>query len=104
MTPTKHTQRNTKGLSFPIQPNKQLGLAMLIVEDEERNYEPVATVSTIGEAREIAAYNLEMRLQQTEQGEDVLCPFRYKVWAQGGGGTFQIVFAMDDSLRPCEVE
>lgn len=101
MTPTKDIQRNTKGLAFTIQPNTQLGLAMLIVEDEERNYEPVAAVSTIREAREIADYDFEMRLQQTDRGESVLCPFRYKVWAQDGEGTFQVAFAMDDSLQPC---
>ncbi len=89
MTPTNNTQRNTKGLSFPLQPGTQLGLAILIVEDEEGNYEPVATVSTIGEVREIAAYNFETRFQQSERGEDVLCPFRYKVWAQCGNGAFR---------------
>jgi len=104
MTPTKNTQRNTQGFSFPLQPDTQLGLAMLIAEDEDGKYEPVATVSTIGEAQEIAANNFETRLRQSERGENVLYPFHYKVWAQGSNGIFLIAFAMNESLRPCEID
>ena len=71
---------------------KNLGLAMLIAEDEEGHYEPIAPVSSIAEAREIAQSNLRGKMRRLERDEDPgLCPDFYKVWAQGIDGGYRPV-------------
>ncbi len=69
-----------------------LGLAMLIAEDEEGHYEPVAAVASITEAREIAASNMHAKQRRLEAGDDPgLCPYEYKVWASGIDGGYRVV-------------
>lgn len=41
---------------------------MLIVEDEEGNYEPIRTVATINEAKELARIDFRERLQRVDDG------------------------------------
>ena len=73
-----------------------LGLAMLIAEDEEGHYEPNAPVSSIAEAREIAQSNLRAKMRRLERDEDPgLCPYCYKVWAQGIEGGYRPVQEFD---------
>jgi hypothetical protein len=45
---------DNNGFAFPLQPSTDLGLAMLIVESEDGQNEPVAVVGTISEARDVA--------------------------------------------------
>jgi hypothetical protein len=45
----------TTGFAIEIKDSKDLGLAMLIAESEDGQYEPVAVVANVGEAREIAS-------------------------------------------------
>ena len=83
-TATRKPAKTYNGFAIPLQPDTDLGLAMLIAEDEEGHYEPVAVVSTINGAKEIAASNLRGRRRRLEKGGDPgLCPYRYMVWAQG---------------------
>jgi hypothetical protein len=68
-----------------------LGIGMLIAESEEGTYQPVGAVSTIREAREIAASDMRRRMDRLDQGSDPMCPARYLVWAQGDGGEYSTV-------------
>ena len=80
----------TPGFAIAIKPATDLGLAMLIAETEDGHYEPVAVVSSVAEAREIAAGDFARRLKETSIGcEDVTCPARYAIWAQGLGGEYK---------------
>ena len=94
MTTEKHTSNN--GFAIPLENDTDLGLALLIVEDEEGHYEPVANVSTINEAKELAADDLRRRRERLERDEDPgLCPYAYKLWARGTDGEFRVA---------CEIE
>ena len=94
-----HTTKQTKsynGFAIPLAGDSDLGLAMLIAEDEEGHFEPVANVSTINEAKELAADDLRRRRERLERDEDPgLCPYSYKLWARGTDGGFRVA---------CEIE
>ena len=87
--------QNHNGFTVEITDETYLGLAMLIAESEDGQYEPVAVVSTVGEAREIVTTNLQNRMQRLNEGDSPLCPQVYKVWASGRGGGCRIA---------CEIE
>ena len=75
-----------------VDADADLGVAMLIAETEDGHYEPVAVVSSVAEAREIAAGDFARRLKETSIGcEDVTCPARYAIWAQGLGGEYKLL-------------
>jgi hypothetical protein len=77
------------GFAIPLQPDTDLGLAMLIAEDEEGHHEPVAVATTINEAKEIAESDLRGRQRRLERGDDPgLCPYIYKLWARGIDGYY----------------
>ena len=79
------------GFALPLEPDTELGLAMLIAEDEDGHYEPVAIAATINEAKEIAESDLRGRMRSIERGEDAgLCPVRYKLWARGIDGDYRL--------------
>ncbi len=62
---------------------------MLIAEDEEGHHEPVAVARTINEAKELAESDFRGRRRRLERGEDPgLCPYVYRVWAQGIDGYY----------------
>ena len=91
----KHTQKASKpatpGFAIEIKDDTELGLAMLIAEDEEGHYEPIGCVVSISEACEIATSNLQHRMRELERGGDPgLCPYAYKVWATGLDGGYRI--------------
>lgn len=54
----------------PLQPDTDLGLAILIAEDDDGRYEPVAVVGSIAEGREIAASDLRGRMRRVERNEE----------------------------------
>ena len=88
-------QPATPGFAIRLQPDTPLGLAMLIAEDEEGHYEPVAVTSTINEARELAASDMRGRQRRLERDENAgLCPYEYKVWAQGIDGDYRIALTI----------
>ena len=94
-------QTATKGFAIELTESTQLGIAILIAEDEEGQYEPVAVVASIGEAREIAESDLRGRMRRLERGDDPgLCPYEYKVWANGIDGDYRIAITLPASSLP----
>jgi hypothetical protein len=79
------------GKTIEIKDDANLGLAMLIAEFGERNYQPISAVASINEAREIAASDLWARTKDLERGGEPSCPERYIVSAQGTDGTYRQV-------------
>jgi hypothetical protein len=82
----KRTNRPTPTPGFAIQilRDTDLGIATLIVEDEEGCYEPVNYASSLDEAFEMAKEDLRNRQRNLEADRDPgLCPWEYKVWARG---------------------
>ena len=89
----------TTGFAIEIKDNTDLGLAMLIAESEDGQYEPVAVVANVGEAREIASDDMASRMNRLEHGESPLCPYVYKVWARGIDGEHRIACEIKDATR-----
>ena len=87
----KQQRLTTPGFAIVIKEDTELGLATLIAESEDGEYEPIGVVTSISEAREIAQSNLRMRMKEIERGDDPgMCPYCYKVWAQGLEGTYRV--------------
>lgn len=100
MARTKKQTRSYNGFAIPLQPDTELGLAMLIAEDEEGHHEPVAVASTINEAKEIAESDLRGRMRRLDQGADPgICPYTYKLWARGIDGDYRIAYEIKDLLK-----
>jgi hypothetical protein len=98
MTPTSKQTTTPTGFAIPLLPDTDLGLAMLIAEDEDGHTQPVAIASTISEAGEIAKSDLRGRMRRLERGEDPgLCLYEYKVWARGIDGTYRIAATIEAS-------
>ena len=99
-TATKKQHKSFDGFAIPLQPDSDLGLAMLIAEDEEGHHEPVAVASTINEAKEIAESDLRGRMRRLERGADPgTCPYTYKLWARGIDGDYRIALELNaDSM------
>jgi hypothetical protein len=77
----------TPGFAIQILRDTELGIATLIVEDEEGHYEPVNYASTLAEGFEMAKEDLRNRQKNLMADEDPgLCPWEYKVWARGLDG------------------
>jgi len=90
MTNAKNTAGVTPRFACKIDDNTDLGLAMLIAEFEEGGYEPIATVSSLGEAREYVRNDMAHRMEKLERGGEPSCPAAYKVWARGVNGTMAV--------------
>lgn len=91
MARNRRQTRTYNGFAIPLQPDTDLGLAMLLAEDEEGHYEPVAVVGTIDEARETAASDLAARMRKLEGDEEPgICPARYRLWARGVNGDYHL--------------
>ncbi|MBZ5729457.1 MAG: hypothetical protein LAP87_31335 [Acidobacteriia bacterium] len=91
MARTKKQPESYNGFAMPLQPDTELGLAMLIAEDEEGHHEPVAVAGTINEAKEIAESDLRGRMRRLERGKDPgICPYTYKLWARGVDGSYSV--------------
>ena len=95
MARTKKQAKSYNGFAISLQPDTELGLAMLIAENEEGHHEPVAVASTINEAKEIAESDLRSRMRRLERGDDPgMCPYTYKLWARGIDGDYRIAFEL----------
>jgi hypothetical protein len=91
MKRTGKAKRINKGacpFACPIGKHTDLGLAMLIVEDDAGSYEPVGVVATLSEAYEIAADDFGRRLEERDRGGDPMVPVLYKVFARGTNGDY----------------
>ncbi len=91
-TKTKKNARQeaTPGFAILIAKETDLGIAMLIAEDEDEHYEPIGPVASVNEAYEIADSNLRSKRREMERGGDPgLCPYAYRVWAAGIEGTYR---------------
>ena len=89
MARTKQTRTNaTPGFAIEIKDDTELGMAILVAEFDDGNYQPVAAVVSINEAREIAASDVRGRMRRLEHGGTPACPERYIVWAQGMDGDY----------------
>ena len=73
----------TPGFAIRITDETNLGIALLIAEDDGGTYEPVGPVATIAEAREIANRDYGIRQGKLQNSGEPLCPAAYKVWALG---------------------
>ena len=89
----------TSGFAIEIKDSTDLGLAMLVAESEDGQYEPVAVVANVGEAREVAQQDLRSRMDRLEHGESPLCPYVYRVWARGIDGEHRIACEITDAIR-----
>jgi len=79
------------GFAIEIKPDTDLGgEGFLILEHAEGGYEPVACVSTVNEAQEIAADRF-----RTSNCNDCI----FKVWARGIDGRFLTVPVVIDGRR-----
>ena len=83
---TNPTHDATPGFAIRLTEETELGIAMLIAEDESGGYLPLGTASTIAEARELAEHDLRQRMRRLGQGGEPLCPAAYKLWATGVDG------------------
>ena len=96
MARTKEQTKAYNGFAIPLEPDTELGSAMLIAEDEEGHHEPVAVASTINEAKEIAQSDLRGRMRRLERGADPgVCPHIYRLWARGIDGDYRIALELD---------
>jgi hypothetical protein len=78
----------TPGFAIEIKDDTELGLAILVAEFGDGNYQPVGVVVSINEAREIADSDMRGRMRDLEHGKTPACPERYLVWAQGLNGEY----------------
>jgi hypothetical protein len=77
----------TPGFAIRILRDTGLGVATLIVEDEEGRYEPINYASSLAEGFEMAKDDLRQRMKSLESDKDPgLCPCVYKLWARGLDG------------------
>ncbi len=92
-TKTKKNGRQdaTPGFAIRINEDTDLGIAMLLCEDEEGHYEPIGPCASIKEAWEIAASNMQYKRRELERdGDPGLCPWVYKIWAVGLDGVYRV--------------
>jgi hypothetical protein len=90
---------NARDFTIPIADETYLGIAILVAEGADGGYEPVGPVSTVAEAREIAEFDLRMRMRAQERGQETFCPAGYAVWARGIKGHYRIAARLDSTLR-----
>jgi hypothetical protein len=94
----EQTTEITKSNLAAIDEDAELGYgAILVGESEDRTYEAVTMVSTIREARELAAENFRNRVNDVSKGRDRMLPIRYVIWQRGMEGTYRVTNAFERS-------
>ena len=66
-----------------------LGLAVLVAESNDQEYEPVAVVMSVREALETSKEDLRLRMTDLDHGGDPMCPERYVLWARDPSGQYR---------------
>ena len=85
-TTNKQPWKEWHGFAIEIKPDTELRMGILVAEYDGGAYEPIAVVSTINEAKEIAASNLRARERSGRTTKLI-----YKVWAEGMQGRYLVV-------------
>ena len=96
-TMTTTTEQNTSkaGFAIPLEGDTDLGLALLIVEDEQGHYDRSGT-SARSTKRNTSRRTIFAETRTPRCDEDPgLCPRAYKLWARGIDGGFRVA---------CEIE
>lgn len=75
--------------------NNQEISGMLIAESEDGQYEPIANVSSLDEARWMATEDMARRMRELEKSHEPMCPAVYRVWARGASGAFASIHEFD---------
>jgi hypothetical protein len=83
------------GSECPKHDTTDLGLAMLIVEAEDGQYQPVSVVGSLSEASEMARCDMLRRMREVEAGTTPMCPAFYKVWARGANGDYGVAYTIE---------
>ncbi len=99
MSPMRQRASQHNGFAVEITDATDLGPAMLIAESEDGQYEPVAVVANVGEARYFAQEDLQIRMESLKRGESPLCPYTYRVWARGIDGEHRIACEIKDAVQ-----
>jgi len=93
----KHTTKRTKtpsnatpGFAIQIEETTELSDAFLIAEFDGGRYEPLGSVISVGEAKEIAGHNMRCRMRKLEAGGEPECPEAYVLWARGIDGDYHV--------------
>src|SRR5689334_7627136 len=91
-------RKNYNGFAIPLAADTQLGLSILIAEDEEGHTQPIACANTIAEASELAFSDFRSRMRRLAANEDAgLCPYVYKLWARGIEGEYIVAWSIEAS-------
>ena len=102
MARTKKQTKSHNGFAIPLQPDTELGLAMLIAEDEEGHVRAGRRRShdQRGETRSPRATS-RSRMRRLERGRRswTLPVRRTKVWARGIDGDYRIACEIKDTIR-----
>ncbi len=89
MSTSKTTKRPTDGFATEIKRDTDLGSAMLIARDDAGNNQPVAIVTSVSEACEMAVEHHEA----SKLDKAGFQPVRYELWARGLQGVYRDVLA-----------
>jgi hypothetical protein len=84
-----------KKTGFPARDNTDLGMAILIVESEDGEYEPVSVIGSLSEASEMARLDMQRRIREAEAGETPMWPAIYKVWTRRANGDYSVACTID---------
>ena len=81
-------------LADALQPKQNLGLAILIAENDLGHYEPVGVVGTIQEAREMAQHDMAHRLAELAQDRSPMAADIYRLWGMKSNG-YELLTSID---------
>ena len=73
-------------LANALSPKQQLGLAILIAENELGAYEPIGVVGSIEEAREMAREDMAGRFEDMAHDRDPMAVDIYRLWVRKSNG------------------
>ena len=57
------------------------GLTLIIAENEEGAYQPLAVAGSLNEAMKMVAHDRKSRMRDLEKVKSTMCVYCYKIWA-----------------------